>query len=428
MPIGVVVGLLITRLVITHFGEAAYGQYGLLVGLGSLLPFADLGLSAAILNAVASTRTPGQDQRVRLTMVSAFRLMAISAVVIGLIAATITVLGGWRVLLGKGLDFGNGSLAAGVCLALIGINVPFGVGQRILNGLSRNHVTIVLNALNRPLVLAAVATVVVLDLPVGGFVAVFAYAAALLLGVATTVVAARHIRPAVGVAVRDALRVRTVRGAKVFDVAWPMLLQMIALPLAMQSDRIVLSHFSDLAALNQYNFAMQLFTPITLVLSSAGVTLWSVFAGQRAGISQRKASPHRMAAVFGAVAALAVICVAALSPILSDVATDGRITLPWLLMAAFSAFVIARGANQPLGMYLTDGRGLRFQALMIVAMLPLNLGLSIALAGPLGASGPILGSAAGVLLCQTVPNWIFVRWLRRKEHHPASSVSPEPTS
>ena len=40
------------------------------------------------------------------------------------------------------------------------------------------------------------------------------------------------------------------RGGEVFDTAWPMLLQMIALPIAMQTDRIVLSHVSDLKNLS----------------------------------------------------------------------------------------------------------------------------------------------------------------------------------
>jgi O-antigen/teichoic acid export membrane protein len=60
-------------------------------------------------------------------------------------------------------------------------------------------------------------------------------------------------------------------------------------------------------------------------------------------------------------------------------------------------------------MYMTDARGLRYQALWIVALLPVNLGLSWILAVQIGAAGPIIGSAVGVLVCQVMANWIYVR-------------------
>lgn len=415
LPVGAVVGLVITRLVITHYGEAAYGQYGLLVGIGNLLPFADLGLSAAIMNAVASAKDPSTDRDVRLTLVSVFRLLTASALLIAIAAVLITLLGGWRSILGDGLTAETGPLAAGLCLALIGLAVPVGVGQRILTGLGRNHVTIGLNALNRPLVLLVLAGLVAAGVPFGGYVSVLVYAAALVLAVAATVLAARQIRPAVGRAIRDAARLRTVAGGKVFDVAWPMLLQMVALPIAMQSDRIVISHLSVLPQLNAYNFATQLYTPIAAVTSAAGITLWSRFARERAGIDSSGTSPSRMAVIFATLSGIAVLGMSILTPVLSDLATDGRVHLSLLLMISFGVLIVARGANQPLGMYLTDAAGLRFQAIMIVIMLPLNLGLSIVLSGPLGASGPTLGSAAGVLLCQVIPNWLYVIRARRRD-------------
>ena len=91
----------------------------------------------------------------------------------------------------------------------------------------------------------------------GGAVAVLAYAATFVLGISCTVVAGRLIRPALGTALRQVPRVRTVRGARVFDVAWPMLVIMVAVPLAMQSDRIVLSHQGGTDVLVEYNLAAQ---------------------------------------------------------------------------------------------------------------------------------------------------------------------------
>jgi hypothetical protein len=58
---------------------------------------------------------------------------------------------------------------------------------------------------------------------------------------------------------------------------------------------------------------------------------------------------------------------------------------------------------------MTDARGLRYQALMIVLLLPVNLGLSWYLAVQIGAAGPVIGSAVGVFCCQVVANWVYVR-------------------
>ncbi|MCU1656116.1 MAG: polysaccharide biosynthesis protein, partial [Pseudonocardiales bacterium] len=42
-------------------------------------------------------------------------------------------------------------------------------------------------------------------------------------------------------------------------------------------------------------------------------------------------------------------------------------------------------------------------------LLPVNLGLSWYLAIHLGAVGPVIGSTVGVLLCQVLANWWYVR-------------------
>ncbi len=408
LPVGAVLGLVITRLIITRYGETAFGQYGLLVGIANLLPFADLGLSAAIMNAVAGSDDPAHDEHVRATLISALRLLTLSGAVIVLAAAAITRLGDWRGLLGDGLSAQDGPQAAGLCLALIGVALPFGLGQRILTGLGRNHVTIILTGLNRPFALAALLVLMLLGVPIGGYVAVLVYGAALLVAVIGTVLAARQVRPAVRIALAQATRLRGVRGGRVFDVAWPMLLQMIALPIALQSDRIVLSHLSDLEQLNRYNLATQFFTPILLVMSSAGMTLWSVFARERSGIDRSGTSPRRMTMIFALLGSTAAVVVSLLSGVVARLATDGVVHLPVVLLLSFSVLMVAQGANYPLGMYITDAAGLRFQAYWILTMLPINLFLSIWLAGPLGASGPAIGSAVGVLACQVIPNWIYI--------------------
>jgi hypothetical protein len=50
---------------------------------------------------------------------------------------------------------------------------------------------------------------------------------------------------------------------------------------------------------------------------------------------------------------------------------------------------------------------------MCLAMLPVNLGISIVLTRRHGAVGPVVGSAVGVLVFHVAANWLYVRRARR---------------
>jgi O-antigen/teichoic acid export membrane protein len=219
--------------------------------------------------------------------------------------------------------------------------------------------------------------------------------------------------------VRQVGRLRTVSGGRVLDVAWPMLIQSIALPIAMQTDRLVLSHRAGSGVLAEYNLASQMFTPIWAVVAAAGVTLWPVFARARA--NGRRESPMSTALLFGAMAGLMATVIALFSPWIARLAAGDRIQLSVLLVVSFAVLMVFQGLKYPLGMFMTDVAGLRFQALLIVLMLPVNVGLSWYLAGPLGAAGPVIGSVAGVVGFQVLPNLIYVRRRLRDPHLPSET-------
>lgn len=395
-----------TRLIIEHFGVAAYAQYGLLTSMASLVPFADLGMGAVIINAVAASRHPERDPTVRRTLVSAFRVLCVSAAVLIAVGGTLTLLGWWPAVLGEGLLPGGGG-AALLCVVVFAATLPLGVGQRILTGLGRNHVQIGTQALAAPFVLGTVLVLVLTGARAGGYAAVLAYLANTVVAASALYLASRAVRPQIGVVLRAVPRPGAVPGVPVLDVAWPMLVQMLALPVAMQTDRLLLSHLSGSGELARYNLGSQLFGLITQTVSAAGLALWPVFARARSRSEIR--SPHALAVGFclGGLALAGVL--AALMPWVAPIVSGGRIALDGWLVAGFVAFVGAQAAKYPLGMYMTDLRGLRFQVLPILVMVPINLGLSWILVDPLGAAGPVIGSAVAVTLCQVLPNVWYVR-------------------
>ena len=85
------------------------------------------------------------------------------------------------------------------------------------------------------------------------------------------------------------------------------------------------------------------------------------------------------------------------------------------LLAANVVNVVIEAAKQPLGMYMTDPAGLRFQMLPVLILVPMNLALSWVLIAPLGSAGPIVGSVLSVIVCQVIPYGLWVRRdLRRR--------------
>lgn len=409
LPVSAVLGLVLTRLVLDNYGEGAYAQYVLLAGVGALIPFADLGISASVVNAVATADDPHDDRTLELTLVSAVRILVGSATVLLALTAVVTLLGGWHALLGEGLSETSGSSAAAWCFVVIAITLLVSFGQRVLTGLGKLWIVIAVNGLQTPLVLATVLILIAMGWGDGAYLAVIAYSATFVLTIATLVVAARRVRPTVHRALRDARKVRTVRGARVMDTALPMLVQMVALPIAMQSDRLVLSHVSGLDELTEYSLAAQMYNPFVGVMAVAGMALWPIFAKARADGVRSDVSPGRMALFFGAVALALALVISLASGFLAELASGGEITLGMPLVVAYSCLVVLQAVKYPLGMYMTDARGLRYQASMVVAMLPVNLGLSIVLARQWGAVGPVIGSMVGVLVFQVGANWWYVR-------------------
>ncbi|WP_026075165.1 lipopolysaccharide biosynthesis protein [Cellulomonas massiliensis] len=421
-----VLGIVTSRLILSHFGEAAYAQYGLISALPNLLPFADLGIGAAVVNAIAESADPRRDVVVRRTMTSALRILLCSGGVIAVVSVVLGVTGVWPAILGDDLLPGTGAVAMW-SMVLFGLALPFTIGQRTLIGLGRNPAQIATQALVAPFIMLAVVVTLAAGWS-GTVLPLWSYVAAALVSVLCFLIARRLLGPQLGASVRDVPRRRAVPGVRVMHVAGPMLVQMIALPIAMQTDRLLLSHLATTTELARYNLASQFFGIVLQTISAAGVALWPIFAKHRSTGTIR--SPFAAMWAFTGAALLVAGVLCAVLPWLTAFVSDGRITLPWQLVVAFVAFVAVQAAKYPLGMYMTDAAGLRFQVPPILVLVPANLALSWALIGPLGAAGPVVGSTVTVLLCQVLPNVWYVRrdLRRRREAASAQDVLAETAS
>lgn len=400
-----VIGLITSRLILEHFGVAAYAQYGLIASLPTLLPFADLGIAAVIINAAAESDDPRADERLRRTTTSALRVLMLAGTAIAGAALVLSWLDLWPAVLGPGLLEGGGWIA-GACMIIFAVTLPLTIGARLLVGLGRNTTQIATQALTAPIILLLVGTCVVLGAPAGEELAIFAYVASTAVASVALLIAARMLAPQLGRALRDVPHPRREPGVPVLHLAGPMLVQMLALPIAMQTSRILVSHLGGTAELAAYHLGSQLFGIALQTIAAAGVALWPVYARARA--ARRVDSPFAPTAWFLVGGLVLGGGMAVLSPWLAELTSGGALALELPLVVAFVLFVAVQAAKYPLGMYMTDGRGLRFQMLPTVLMIPIALGLSVWLVPAIGAAGSVLGVTAAVAVCQVVPNALYV--------------------
>lgn len=408
-------GLVTSRLILQHFGIEAYAQYGLLASLPSLVPFADLGIAAVIINAAAEAEDPRHDRLLQRTLTSALRVLLAAGAVIAVLGVILSLLGLWPTLLGPGLSQG-GEWVAGACAVILALTLPLSIGARLLVGLGRNSTQIATQALTAPIILGLVGFCIVIHAPVAHQLAIFAYIASAAVAATSLCIAARLVSPQLGCALKAVPRLRREPGVKVMNLAGPMLVQMLALPIAMQTARILVSHLGGATELAHYNLGSQLFGIALQTIAAAGVALWPFYARARA--ARRVDSPFAPTVWFllggiGLAGSMAVM-----SPWLVELVSAGTLVLDPLLIAAFVGFVAVQAAKYPSGMYMTDLRGLRFQMLPTVIMIPVALGGSLWLVPALGAAGSVIAVTLAVTLCQLVPNFLYVRWdvgMRRRE-------------
>lgn len=406
-------GITSSRIIIQTFGIDAYAQYGLLNGIRSLIPFVDLGVGAVVLNVVATSDDPRHSDQVLRALITSLRALVFSGAIVAAAAVMIGIAGWWPALLGQGL-LDDGSITATTCFVVFGLSLPLGIGVRVLIGLRRNTLQALLQGLISPIFLLGLILLVLCGVdPHGNFVALISYLAASAASLMLLIVAARLIAPQVQRALYRVPRLISTRGTTVIGTAAPVLVQAIANPVALQSDRILLSHRASTIELAQYTFANQIFGLILQTIIAGGIALWPFFA--RARSQGEVLRVGRLSGGFLTASLAMGISLAFAMPVIERVAADGKVHLPNSILIAYILFVAVMALNYPPGMYMTDERGLRFQVLPILAMMSSNLLLSWILIPALGAAGPVLGSAAAILVFQVIPNtWWVRRDMRRR--------------
>jgi O-antigen/teichoic acid export membrane protein len=430
LPLTGICSLVISRLITDAVGIELFGEVMLIATLSQLLMFADLGAGAAVATARARlAENPADADLFRRTVLTGLRTMLVSAGLIAFAAVGIGLLGAWPVLLG--IDRADPGSAWPANLATVGtllafaVSLPFALGEAVLRGGGRLHHAVLFGGLTAPTALLLTVLLQWQD------AAPFAYALTLPLGTLLTwlclaVAGARSVRSTLTGLPRQLLRPRRFPGQAIAATAAPWFAVMIGLPLALQSDRIVIAHRVDPASLSDYSYAAQLYLPLWSVVSLAALALWPVFAAHRKpGESMRRSWLTGVAILGGAGCAFSVAFLL-LAGVVIDWSSRGAASPEPLLLLSFAALLVVQSLHACTGILLISPTQLRFQALCVLALLVTNLPLSWVLAPELGAAGPVLASAVTVAACQLVPGLVAARRATSTAAAPGPLTRPQP--
>jgi O-antigen/teichoic acid export membrane protein len=390
VPIWGISGLISARIQVVSLGPSGYGSVSIITSLPALLPFANLGVGADVVNSAG-----GRKAEVVQTFGRSFRILVRNCLLLCLAAIALGAMRLWHVLLKFPADNAlEASATAGI--VLFAVSLPLGLGYSLALGAGRNREVICLQAIS-PVVNIAI----LCALPqwtTNPYWYVLTLMATPLPG---AVLACRLGARALNVPIGDLLAGCRFRssGRVTHSVARGMMVVSLACPLTYHTDRIVISHMLGTVAVARYSAAASLQGLGIGLVTSAGMALWPKFAQRRregrTGLTDLGRTTLWFAAGVAPMAALLVLFI----PWATALMTHGQVTADRGLAVAFALLLVVIATHLPSGMLLTDAFGFRVQAWGHALMALTSIVLSIVLCARVGVAGPVLASSIAFVTC-----------------------------
>lgn len=409
MVISGVSGILTTRLLLSETGADGFALFSLLASLPVLLVITDMGVGAAIVNVLPT----GDSEAIERTLLSVIRISILSCLVLASISSIVYFMGWIPAILGFVVTPEN-EIVVYVSMLIFGLTVPLSIGQRIFLGVDRYYFQIGLQGLQSPLTLLLIWIVLSYGSPtMRGYAPCAPFIALAVVSAVGSMWAGTYVADELKWALSNVRRVLNTSGAHVMDTGLPMLVQLVAVPAAVQSDRLVLSHISGPESVSAYSVVAQVYAPLQSLVMVAGVSLWPFFAKQRATL-RRETSPLRMSICFALAAALPCSFVLWQYEWIVGLVGSSQVEVSRAVVLWFSLALCVQASLYPLAMSMMDVAGLRFQVVPVLLMSAANLGLSLLLAGSYGVSGVVFATVISAVTFQFIPYAIYVAIRRRR--------------
>jgi O-antigen/teichoic acid export membrane protein len=408
LPVAGAAAIVCSRRVVDIAGVRGFAIFSIFITLPGLFPVSDFGLGATLTDVVAKTglRSP-QTAAVWRAALNRLRFAALAACVAG---AVLALLGLWPSLLG--LPEGSWIEVAGFAtLAILGLSIPLGLGQRAQLGAGRQ---------TRATVLLSTGSVLSLILVVCcgavGVTVAAALAVAYLLG-ALAPQAALFMLSRQEIAGNEMSQLQPEDpGLSVVANAWPMAIISIALPLAYQADRVILAHASTLVEVARYSACSTLYLPLLSVVLLGSQGLWPLFLRLGGQADRLPTIYFRSFLLSGTVGLALAIALIGLGKPLIAILSHGQIHVSSLLLLAFGGLLLMFALHAPSGMFLMDLRGRRIQAIGAVLLVVVKLPVGYLIAPTYGATGLVVTTLACAMAFMVIPALVVSLRRVRSQH------------
>lgn len=403
------VSLVSVPIALHYLGSDRYGLWLAITSALALVGFADLGIGAGLLNAVAVAHGGDDRERMHEVVTSAIVLLTGIAVTLGLLFAIVFPFVSWASLFNVSTP--RAASEAGPAVAVFAtcflVGIPLAVVDRVQSGLQEGFVSAIWVAVGALLGLAGlfvgralgVSLPVLLALVVGA-----APAASLLNGVVLFAVRKRWLRPSLRRVSWPAMKI-LLRSGLLFLV-----LQM-AVAVAYDSDLLIVAQIRGSHVVPQLAVPMKLFSIAPLLLGFVLMALWPAYGEARVrGDMAWIHSTLRRSMILGLLITvpLSLFLVLFGTP-LAHAWVGSAVTPSPALLVGLGIWIVMNAIGGPIAVLLNGLNVLGFQAVCGVIMAIVNAILSILLVQRIGVPGAIYGSIIAQAVCVIGPTWFYAR-------------------
>jgi len=405
-PLQLVFLMTTTWLGTSKVGASSYSVAILLAGVPLLFPFLDLGSSSALITGFS--QKPSKEMRLDLfafaikrATISAGTVLA-AGVFLANSPASLSIFGPSTKF------FENPGLLFFIFSVIFSSLVMLGPAAKILVGLGLNHVTMYFGLATSALTLMLTACLSTTDAPVD-FYALAPLGSAFLVGV---------------LLFRKTLLLTSITFIELFKASYLdkrkldtnvsrgsnyMLLITLSLAVIQFSDRFVVSIFGPLGDVPSFVYLSQVYVPVWAAISSVLIAIWPHLSAIRSEHGYQIAKKEFLKvwgklSIIGAIAGAVFACG---TPSIIRQISSGEVQIDYAISSAFGFLLFLQIVHFPVGVFLTDSPGLRFQSIWVSIGAVTYLPLAIYLTLYLGVVGPTLAGIFLIIFFQLLPNSIF---------------------
>lgn len=397
---------------VRSLGDTAFGvvaTLGTVVGLSGL---ADLGLGLGFMNRLAQLMGEDNQAALKPLVSSALASLSVLGFLVAVFGTTSIAFLPWDVLLGSpGLSDGVINASVIIFAMSVGLAIPSSIGQRVLLGTQKGAIANVWILAASITQFAAVMTAAWRDAPVWAFVAATIGTPVLVACIQSVWVFVRtsHLRPE-----RRHVSRKVVR--ELLRVGWLFLVLNLAVAAAYQSDTLITSTVLGAASAAVFAITLRMFGAMTGLFNTSLQQFWPSLteALVRGDLEWTNRRFKQVLIVSTSLLAAGAGAIVAFGQPLARIWVGESLVPPMSLLVAFAAWTVYSHVMSQCSILMNAGGVVGPQVVMAVAMVCVNVPLSIVLAKQIGLAGPVAGSLLAHMLCAGVPTYFLVRRVLRR--------------